>query len=186
MTDVVDDFIESIQAELCRFMRAQSVQIDLGNLSEKTFTAGPAIYYTIGKVAQVGHKAMPCVSWVETGGKTDPSDTTDESPKIFNDTIRLRVVVQGLNKASCRALWINLRNASRAVCGTQLNWGNYEAPSEAKASNCTGTWAIEADADLTLAIPLNPLQVDGFSEPIPYYARRKVTKATDQTLEHME
>jgi hypothetical protein len=175
MTDIVDLLIGEIQAELCRLMVCANVKIDLGHT--ETVTAGTTtVYHTIGAVARSEWKAMPCISWVESGGKTAPiSVTSDEDTTTFDDTIRLRVLVQAQTKEACRSLWMNLRNASRrTTLGRQVTWGNYTAPLEEKASKLTAVFAIEADADVSLAVPLNPLQLPGFPVPLADYALRAV------------
>ena len=185
MTDPVDDFIDDIHVELCRFSRCSNRKIACGEVQEISVLPAQAIYYTIGAVNRMGHKALPSVSWIESDGKTDPVTAADDG-KIFHETIRLRVLLQAATKEACRKLYMNLRNAGRRVCGDQLVWGVSRSPLEEKPSILESLWAIEADADLSLAVSQNPQQLPGFPEPIADYALRLVVSATDQTLEHME
>lgn len=186
--DPVEEFIDEIHTELCRFSRVSNVQLKLGCQQPMRPTAGArAIYYTIGGAARHEHHGVPCVSWVEVGGKTDPiSETNVENRAVFADVVRLRVLVMAANKEGARKLFMNLRNAALRTCGSQMVWGNYTAPSEELHSKNATVWAIEADADLTLSVPKNPQQLPGFPEPIADYVSRKVTRVIDQTLDEME
>jgi hypothetical protein len=181
MTDPVDVLIGEIQTELCRFSRANSHQIALGKCEQKTFRGIVDIYYTIGVEADGNHKALPCVSWVETGGKTEAPSTSTEDTTIFNDVVRLVVTVQARDKESCRLLWMNLRNATKRVAGDMATWGNYTAPTEEKVSNLHTVFALKCDVDLTLSIEQNPQRLPGFPEPIADYQLRPVLLTTDLT-----
>lgn len=181
MTDPVDATIHEIQTELCRFSRANSRQIGLGRVEEKTGGKSVSIYYTVGAAADGNHKALPCISWVETGGKTDAPTSTTEETVIFNDVVRIRVLVQAQSKEACRLLWMNLRNATKRVLGDLATWGNYTAPTEERPSNLTSVFALQCDLDVTLTIERNPQQLPGFPEPIYDYQLREVLLTTDTT-----
>lgn len=186
MSDPVDDFIDEIHVELCRFSACSNVKINLGECRQISVSpADVSIYYTIGAVNRMGHKALPSVSWIECDGKTDSISASDDD-KIFHETVRLRVLLQAASKEACRKLFMNLRNAGRRICGDQLAWGVSRSPLEEKPSILESLWAIEADADLTLAVSQNPQQLPGFPTPIADYALRPVVRAVDQTLDNLE
>lgn len=185
MSEPVEDFIDEIQAELCRLMACSNVKIDKGECRALTQRHSCAVYYTVGAVNRMGHKAMPSVSWIETGGKTDPIGSSEDG-KIFTDVVRLRVLLQADDRESCRKLFMNLRNASMRVCRTQIAWGASTAPLEEKPNVLEALFAIEADVDLSLSVPESPQRLNGFPNPLPDYVLRPVVSATDQTLEHLE
>lgn len=194
MTDPVDATIMDIHEELCRSSVCSDVLIRAGKAEILTDRVEPSIHYTIGSVDRSGHKTLPSVSWIETGGKTDvpaPSadsddDVDDGAEPLLTDVIRLRVLIQAANKEQCRLLFMNLRNAAKRVVPSQMSWGYSTAPTEEKHSQLCTLYAIEADVDLSLSVSKKPQQLPGFPVPLADYALRPVVSATDQTLEHME
>lgn len=186
MTDPVDEFIDEIHVELCRMCACTNQRIRQGEQVRTPSTVQQAIFYTIGAADFMCYKGTPSVSWVETGGSTDPLSDSEDG-KLFIDKVRLRVLIQAQSKELCRKLFMNLRNASMRVCGTQISWGASTAPTEEKG-NLTNEllFAIEADADLLLSVPSNPQQLPGFPSAAADYTLRPVVSATDQTLDHME
>lgn len=188
MIDAADATVEEIQTELCRLMRCFSRRISHGEALQAPATgiglSAPAIYYTIGRVARSEHGAIPSVSWVEQGGKTDKTSASRDEDEIkISDVVRFRVLVQATTKRNARLLFQNLRNASERVCNNQISWGNSTAPTEEKPNNMTAVFAIEADCDITLSVPQNIQQLDGFPVPLADYVYRTVEAVVDTTLE---
>jgi hypothetical protein len=193
MSDPIDDTIAAVQAELCRFSQCANHQITLGQ--DVTISAAPTgvatsavIYYTIGAVAASELHGIPCISWIETGGKTDPLVASQDG-KLFNDLIRLRLAVIAESKEATRLLWMNLRNAGIRIQerdGISITFGNQTSPSEEKASKCTPVYEIQADVDIALAVNRIPQQLTGFPVPLADYAYRAVMSTTDQTLDQLE
>jgi len=188
MTDPVDDFIADIHVELCRFMRCGNAVQKSGVLESLSAGASDAaVSYSIGAADAQTHRSVPSVAWVEGDGKTDPAELSANDPIIFHDAVTLHLRVTAKTKADCRFLFMNLRNAARRVCGTQIAWESYSSPCEDKSSQLSAkvVWEIVATAALTIPIPKNPQQLDGFPEPLADYKWRKVLSVTDKTLDNL-
>ena len=179
MTDVVDETIDMIHAELCRLMRCQNIKLDVGHEERKGVEFGPpSVVYTIGGLAKFQHKGSHSVSWIEQGGKKRTIESRDEDGFISSNEIRLRVLVQAPHKENARLLYENLQNVSERVCGDSIVWGNSTAPTEEKQNALSAVFAIEADCDLTIPTPKNISKLIGFPEPIPDYVTREVLNAS--------
>lgn len=179
MTDVVDETIDMIHAELCRLMLCQNVKIEHGN--ERRLgpeICGPSIAYTIGGDAKFNHKCHHSVSWIEQGGKTVSAESRDEDGYSYSNETRLRVLIQAPHKENARLLFENLLNVSRIVCGDQVSWGNSTAPTEEKQNALLAVFAIEADCDMTVPIPKNINKLVGFPDPLVDYVPREVLSAS--------
>jgi hypothetical protein len=191
MSDPIDDLIAAVQVELCRFSQCANLRIAYGKagvITRAAIDTTAKIYHTIGAVAASELHGLPCVCWVETGGKTDPLEAAQDG-KLFADLVRLRVAVIAKDKESCRALFMNLRNAAKRVqdaFGITITFGNQTAPTEEKASKLTAVYEIDADVDVALAVDQNPLQLPGFPEPLTDYVLRRCVDAIDQTPENTE
>lgn len=188
MTDVVDTFIDAIHVELCRFSRCGNAKLADGKITQISTSADTdkSISYCIGAPSEGQHQPQLFVAWIENGGRQEPVEAAATDTCLCQDVVKLKVAVTAATKETCRLLWMNVRNAVRRICGSQMTWADFTEPMEQSASQITPkSFALLAEGELRIPIRKNPQQLPGFPVPIADYTWRKAIAVADHTTEEL-